>query len=1087
MRIASIEVQGFGVLRERTLHTDSPLALFYGANEAGKSTLMGFVRAMLFGFPSRTNRTERYEPLKGGAHGGALTLLDEQGRRIRVERYDSGSGTRRSSAGIVKVTLSDGTTGGEELLGSLLGGLSADLFRSLFAFGLGELQELRTLQSEEISGYLYSAGLGISGSAIMEAERKLAAQMDNLFKPRGRNQEIHLLLKEMEELEQSIRRSKERTGEYDRLQEERRSQEQQIAVKEQHKQELRLELEGLLLGSKARNSWVRMKQIEGDLRGLPILRDFPERASARLEALEDEIERNHEDKARMLLKQNSLASRFQNMKLDAKLLVHKIELNSLLEQVPVMQETERALIESQAELEQRRLELDRLLKQLDEGWEPSSLAAFPVSISLRERVRTERDRFMMLDEEAKRLYADREHVSQQLARLDEAMQSLEQEMQAAHRAYPLTGSMPDGLAAGDGQDLARKLNRIARDYAQWRLLRSESEHKRERFADLQLYQQQLLESNSQAKRDTDKRQRILASMIAGIALIVTGVLLWQGNIKIAALIFVGLAIIAGIVYVWGRGSAGRANRPFNLSLSESGSVEEEKAAMFEQQLIQLQGNLERQVTDWLGWQEASAAKESAVGQGKLSASAESWRITLNWLDTQLEDLLLEAEEWKHQRGELQRKKEKLNDLRYSRTALAQQDEQITAELDRLEQRSGQLLADWHSWVQSLGISGKLSPDALLESLSLVERGHELLRQVEKLEARLALQQERLQSFEAAVVAFLGLGAGGGPHLALKRWKEQEQEQLLLLEEQQRLQQQTTEGEQELALLEERMKRTGQRLEQLLLEARAKDGEQLRLHEMQMSQRTKLLEEQKLLQGAMESLAGSAGLAELQALLELVGEEELDRRKSDLERQMKQSEAETNELRELSGKLSNELEKLELGTEHADKLQKLEEQKAALQQMVDRYAKASFAALLIRKAREVYEQERQPAVLIRASGYFEKMTRGRFIQIKAPFGEQRLVAMRANGEAVDTGYLSRGTAEQLYLSMRFALAEEYAGKAVLPLVMDDILVNFDGPRMESCLEVLRELSGRHQILLFTCHTHVRDSVKRMIPEHGIIKL
>jgi uncharacterized protein YhaN len=96
-------------------------------------------------------------------------------------------------------------------------------------------------------------------------------------------------------------------------------------------------------------------------------------------------------------------------------------------------------------------------------------------------------------------------------------------------------------------------------------------------------------------------------------------------------------------------------------------------------------------------------------------------------------------------------------------------------------------------------------------------------------------------------------------------------------------------------------------------------------------------------------------------------------------------------------------------------------------------------------------------------------------------------MHHSGRTLDTGYLSRGTAEQLYLSMRFALAEEYAGRAVLPLIMDDILVNFDEQRMESCLQVIKELSQRHQILLFTCHTHVRDAAKRLISDHKLIEL
>ncbi|MDT2236501.1 AAA family ATPase [Paenibacillus larvae] len=186
MKITSIQVDGFGSLNKRHHDLTAGLTVFHGANEAGKSTLLAFIRAVLFGFPPRSQPAERYEPPKGGIHGGALFLEDDQGKRIRVERYAGGTGTGSRSAGSVKVTFTDGSTGGEEELRALMGGLSAELFRSLFAFGLGELQELRTLQSEELSGYLYSAGLGLSGSAIIAAGRKLNQDMDQLYKPRGK-------------------------------------------------------------------------------------------------------------------------------------------------------------------------------------------------------------------------------------------------------------------------------------------------------------------------------------------------------------------------------------------------------------------------------------------------------------------------------------------------------------------------------------------------------------------------------------------------------------------------------------------------------------------------------------------------------------------------------------------------------------------------------------------------------------------------------------------------------------------------------------------------------------------------------------
>jgi len=66
-------------------------------------------------------------------------------------------------------------------------------------------------------------------------------------------------------------------------------------------------------------------------------------------------------------------------------------------------------------------------------------------------------------------------------------------------------------------------------------------------------------------------------------------------------------------------------------------------------------------------------------------------------------------------------------------------------------------------------------------------------------------------------------------------------------------------------------------------------------------------------------------------------------------------------------------------------------------------------------------------------------------------------------------LSTGTAEQLYLAMRFGLVEHFGREAEsLPVVMDDILVNFDPERAERAARSIEELATRHQVLYFTCH-------------------
>jgi uncharacterized protein YhaN len=72
MKIENIHIDGFGVWNDKTWGPLAPgLNVFHGPNETGKSTLMGFVRSMFFGFEKRGS-ARRYEPTNGGLHGGWL-------------------------------------------------------------------------------------------------------------------------------------------------------------------------------------------------------------------------------------------------------------------------------------------------------------------------------------------------------------------------------------------------------------------------------------------------------------------------------------------------------------------------------------------------------------------------------------------------------------------------------------------------------------------------------------------------------------------------------------------------------------------------------------------------------------------------------------------------------------------------------------------------------------------------------------------------------------------------------------------------------------------------------------------------------
>lgn len=64
------------------------------------------------------------------------------------------------------------------------------------------------------------------------------------------------------------------------------------------------------------------------------------------------------------------------------------------------------------------------------------------------------------------------------------------------------------------------------------------------------------------------------------------------------------------------------------------------------------------------------------------------------------------------------------------------------------------------------------------------------------------------------------------------------------------------------------------------------------------------------------------------------------------------------------------------------------------------------------------------------------------------------------------YLSRGTADQLYLALRLAVCRLCLPEKP-PILLDDALASFDDSRLEGALELLWELSGEQQVLLFTC--------------------
>ena len=178
---------------------------------------------------------------------------------------------------------------------------------------------------------------------------------------------------------------------------------------------------------------------------------------------------------------------------------------------------------------------------------------------------------------------------------------------------------------------------------------------------------------------------------------------------------------------------------------------------------------------------------------------------------------------------------------------------------------------------------------------------------------------------------------------------------------------------------------------------------------------------------------------------------------------------------------------------ADLLQQEADQREELQRQARAWCRLRLAHALLHRAKLAFEKERQPRVIRRAAAIFRDITAGAWQDVGAVVGDSSLRVMPPQGEPVSPEQLSRGTQEQLYLALRLAYIQDHAAQASpLPVIMDDVLVDFDPGRARRTARILGDLSQgrygpRQQILFFTCHPHTAALLREVQPSAPLFLL
>ena len=247
-----------------------------------------------------------------------------------------------------------------------------------------------------------------------------------------------------------------------------------------------------------------------------------------------------------------------------------------------------------------------------------------------------------------------------------------------------------------------------------------------------------------------------------------------------------------------------------------------------------------------------------------------------------------------------------------------------------------------------------------------------------------------------------------------------------------------------------------------------------------------LEKQIKIEELTEELAAySAGtdITEFVESVESVDFDSLPAEIEDLNAGIKTLEAERSELDQAIGSERAVLKLMDGGADASELAEQSQSILAEMGEAVGQYARIQLASTILRMEIERYREANQGPILRRAGEIFRQLTLESFTGLRPEYDEKDqpvLTGIRTSKEKVRIEAMSDGTRDQLYLALRLAgIEQRLLTDEPVPLILDDILVNFDNERSRATLAVLSEFSKRNQVIFFTHHRHLVELAKATV--------
>lgn len=1020
MRITGIEIDRFGVWQnyKQPLNRNG-LTVFYGPNEAGKTTLLRFIRGVLYGYPPDEQLLGKKRKSARETQSGLLQV-EHEGQDYEIRRTGYGD-----DSGVLSV---NGVAGGDAtnaLMEELLAATDEKLFESVFAVGLPELQQFATLTADQVGDHLYGMTLGPQGRILMELPNRANHELQRLLSNAGESL-IPQLLKRHEELQRQTGHTSRQRDRYRDLLRKKDELEDRIVKQRNRQVELQTNLRGFSHLEKVHPVWSRCRDHRQELTVLPDFSAFPADGVSRIERLETDINAATRTRETLLSEVSQINQKLAAIHIDPEIRRFSGAVQILVEQRALTRDVEPRVQELKAKTASQQQELTRQLTGLGPHWSLERIDRVDVSPDATTRLVETAREYQAVSAKTRRM--QRRYRKANIAARDKEL-DLRTELQ--EYGVPAE-SLNESINVAQ-----ERLDRLV-DLGRWHSKATQFEH-------------QTISIDQQLERLRDRQgipdwiYGILAWFtIAGFGLFVAGIYAAVSTGWLVGLIFMMLSVFAA-------GTAWAFRTHFEQNIQEQVAHLREERRECETNRRTIVSHIQSFIDEtglrhW--WGNDTTTQDFTSGE----LLAQSARRTADLERAQLEfqRVLQVRRRLSAYRGKLQIQQRELANARKNWCqTLARMGLDETVDVD----------AALKHWTDVLS-----ARDARRKHLETLEQSQEIRRAFDRFQKQVEDLGHRMQRPDLDFAK---------PSDVVDLWESELRTARELAHEKKQLGKTQVLRRREAAEYQRKIDALTKSHDALLKLAGVN-------HRSELDHRLKLMERRKQVEVMLEQSSRELDhLFKSQPDLAFVEEDLLRYDPKDAAGMVMLYTREHEELDHLLqqtfeqlGTIKQELKQLEHDRRGTRVRRELAHVEADLRESWKSWFSASLAEDAIQDVAAQFEQANQPEMLAAAIPFLQKLTLGKYHHLWTPLGRKQLFVDDDKGESRPAEQLSGGTREQLFLSIRLAMVKAFAKNGIdLPMVLDDVTVNFDQERSDAAVETLLDFTRNgQQMIVFTSHLH-----------------